>query len=163
MNQSQVCTSTSRIYVQSGVYDEFIKLFQQIMKEEIVVGNPSAEGTYHGPQVSKAQHDKVLEYIEIGKKEGAKLVAGGSRKGTEGYFVEPTLFIDVQKDMRIINEGTPAESGVLSVTDSSQRSLVLYAALQSLRPKRKSSLWPMTLNTVSLPQCTLKTSGPLTG
>lgn len=106
MNQSQVCTSTSRIYVQSGVYDKFVSLFQDIIKNEVVVGKPSGEDTYHGPQVSKAQHEKVLEYIQIGKDEGAKLVAGGSRQGTEGYFIEPTLFIDVQKDMRIINEGT---------------------------------------------------------
>ncbi|KAK4684941.1 aldehyde dehydrogenase (NAD+), partial [Tremellales sp. Uapishka_1] len=102
MNQSQVCTSTSRIYVQDQIYDRFIELFLEATKKDVILGN--AEDSYHGPLVSKAQEEKVLEYIELGKKEGAKLVCGGVRQSGKGYYVEPTVFVDVGKDMRIINE-----------------------------------------------------------
>ena len=68
------------------------------------VGDPFAPDSEQGPQVDKAQFDKVLSYIKCGKEEGAKLVVGGDRVGKKGYFVQPTIFTDVTKEMKIWNE-----------------------------------------------------------
>lgn len=89
-----MCTSTSRIYVQDSIYDKFVEAFVAETKTASKVGAPFAEGTFQGPQVSKAQYDNVLKFIDIGKSEGAKVALGGAKKGTEGYFVEPTVFTE---------------------------------------------------------------------
>lgn len=95
-NQGQVCSSTSRIYVQDGIYDEFVRQFVQVTREHHRGGDPFAGETWQGPQVSEAQYDKVMSYIEEGKQSGARLVYGGKRQqGEKGYFIEPTVFADV--------------------------------------------------------------------
>lgn len=95
-NQGQVCISTSRIYVQEGVYDEFVGKFVDVTREHHRVGDPFSKDTWQGPQVSRAQYEKVLGYIEEGKRGGARLVYGGSKQqGEKGYFIEPTVFADV--------------------------------------------------------------------
>ena len=71
------------------------------MAAKIRLGNSLSDTTDQGPLVSKDQLDRVLSYIEIGKKEGARLVTGGKRWGTKGWFVEPTVFADVKDDMTI--------------------------------------------------------------
>jgi aldehyde dehydrogenase (NAD+) len=76
-NQGQVCTATSRILVQEGVYDEFVKQFKEHVKQTSVVGDPFKDDTFQGPQVTKTQFERVLSYIESGKSEGATLIAGG--------------------------------------------------------------------------------------
>lgn len=107
-NQGQICTATSRILVQDEVYDDFIKRFLETVSTTSKVGHQWAEDTYQGPQVSKAQYDKVLGYIEIGKNEGAKVATGGHAlsigdKG-KGYFIAPTVFTEVNPSMRIYQE-----------------------------------------------------------
>ncbi|KAH8173718.1 aldehyde dehydrogenase family protein [Sarocladium implicatum] len=103
-NQGQVCISTSRIYVQEGVYDEFVERFVQVTKEHHRLGCPFDKDTWQGPQVSKAQYDSVLSYIEEGKNSGARLVYGGAKHGDEGYFIQPTVFADATDDMKIVKE-----------------------------------------------------------
>ncbi|WP_411022918.1 aldehyde dehydrogenase family protein, partial [Salmonella sp. s51228] len=68
------------------------------------VGDPFMKETTQGPQVDQEQFDKILDLVESGKKEGAKLETGGSRHGNVGYFVQPTIFSDVKDDMRIAKE-----------------------------------------------------------
>ncbi|KAF6841072.1 putative aldehyde dehydrogenase [Colletotrichum musicola] len=106
-NQGQVCTSTSRILVQEEVYEEYVARFKQICIEQ-KVGNPFDDDTFQGPQITKAQYDKVLGYIQAGKDEGARLVTGGvpfkNVGGGKGFFIEPTVFADVKQDMRIFQE-----------------------------------------------------------
>ena len=68
------------------------------------VGNPFSPDTKQGPQVDKAQFEKVLDYIKYGKEQGANLVAGGDRVGKQGYFVQPTIFTEVTNEMKIWNE-----------------------------------------------------------
>ncbi|CAO3691190.1 unnamed protein product [Umbelopsis ramanniana] len=68
------------------------------------IGNPTEDSTFHGPQVSKTQYDRIMEYIESGKKEGATVTLGGERWGNEGYYIQPTIFTDVTEDMRIMKE-----------------------------------------------------------
>src|SRR6202042_962084 len=68
------------------------------------VGDPFDAATEQGPQVDQAQFDKVLGYIDSGKREGASMLCGGGRWGDRGYFVEPTVFADVQDHMKIAEE-----------------------------------------------------------
>ena len=68
------------------------------------VGDPLDPNTEQGPQIDSTQFEKVMSYIDIGKCEGAELLAGGKRHGDQGYFVEPTVFADVKDDMRIARE-----------------------------------------------------------
>jgi aldehyde dehydrogenase (NAD(P)+) len=94
-NSGQVCTSTSRIYVHERIYDDFLNAFVQFNEQNSKVGAPFDEGTTHGPQVSKAQYDKVISYMEKGQSEGAKVVTGGAKVERNGYFIQPTVFVDV--------------------------------------------------------------------
>lgn len=102
-NMGQSCNAGSRILVQDSVYDEFLELFTAAAKA-FKVGDVQDSETFQGPQVSKVQFDKILGYIEQGKKEGAKLVTGGTRFGDKGYFVTPTVFADVDMGMKIGQE-----------------------------------------------------------
>ncbi|KAI8333635.1 aldehyde dehydrogenase domain-containing protein [Chlamydoabsidia padenii] len=102
-NHGQSCNAGSRILVHEDVMDKFLELFVAETKK-IKVGDPFDPETFQGPQISKGQFDKILNYIEIGKKEGAKLIHGGKRIGDKGYFIEPTIFINCTNDMRIMRE-----------------------------------------------------------
>ncbi|MGC2560185.1 MAG: aldehyde dehydrogenase family protein [Terriglobales bacterium] len=103
----QCCTATSRIIVQKGVYREFIDKFVARAKK-IKVGNGLDETVEMGPAVNENQLNTDLKYIEIGRNEDAKLVLGGNRldKGEyqHGWFIEPTVFTDVDPKMRIAQE-----------------------------------------------------------
>jgi aldehyde dehydrogenase (NAD(P)+) len=108
-NQGQICTATSRILVQDSVYDSFITAFKKHVQEVSVVGDPFAETTFQGPQVTKSQYDSVLRYIKAGKDEGATLVSGGEAftKGPtsgKGFFITPAIFTDVKPAMKIYRE-----------------------------------------------------------
>ncbi|UZP35035.1 hypothetical protein NXS19_002851 [Fusarium pseudograminearum] len=106
-NQGQVCTATSRILVQEGIYDKFMAAFGAQVKNISKVGDPFEESTFQGPQVTKAQYERILSFVDVGKKEGAKLALGGQpfKVGDgKGYFVEPTVFTDVTPKMRVFQE-----------------------------------------------------------
>lgn len=107
-NQGQVCTATSRILVHENIYDEVVKRFVEYTLATSKIGDPFEDSTFQGPQVSKAQYDRVLSYIKSGHDEGAKLVTGGipfqGLPNNRGYFIEPTVFTDVKCDMRIYRE-----------------------------------------------------------
>jgi betaine-aldehyde dehydrogenase len=105
--QGQSCSSTSRVLVHKSLKDDFVKHLIEKAKK-IPVGLPWIETNEIGPIVSKRQFDKVMEYIETGKKEGAKLVLGGDNpKDPElknGFFINPTIFTDVKPNMTIAKE-----------------------------------------------------------
>jgi betaine-aldehyde dehydrogenase len=105
--QGQSCSSTSRVLVHKNLKDEFVKHLINKAKA-IPVGLPWIEKNEIGPIVSKRQFDKVMEYIASGKKEGAKLVLGGDNPTDpelkNGFFVNPTIFIDVKPEMKIAKE-----------------------------------------------------------
>ena len=102
-NQGQCCCAGSRLFVEDEIHDEFVERLQEKNKER-KVGDPFDPETEQGPQVDQAQFDKILQYVEYGKEDGAKLVNGGKRHGSEGYFIEPTMFTNVTDDMRIARE-----------------------------------------------------------
>ena len=104
-NQGQVCCAGSRLFVEKKVQDEFMsKLLDRVSKMK--QGHGLDEKTHIGPQVSKEQQERCFNYIDIAKKEGAKLACGGERPADleKGYFVQPTIFTDVKNDMRIAQE-----------------------------------------------------------
>ncbi|MFC4597335.1 aldehyde dehydrogenase family protein [Cohnella hongkongensis] len=106
-NSGQVCAAGSRLLLEETIYDKFINRLAERTKS-IVVGDGMAEGTEMGPLISEAHLNKVLNYVEIGKAEGATLLCGGARltgdKYAGGYFMEPTIFTDATSDMRIVKE-----------------------------------------------------------
>jgi len=103
----QSCGSTSRLFLHEAIYDEVLEGLLQGIKQ-FKPGLPTEMDTTMGAIVSRAQLDKVLSYIEIGKQEGARLAYGGSIPRnpalSRGFFVEPTVFTGVNMDMRIANE-----------------------------------------------------------
>jgi len=102
-NQGQCCCAGSRLFVEEKAYDEFVERSAARARKR-TVGDPFDSGTEQGPQVDQAQFDKVMGYIDSGKRQGAKLVCGGNRVGDRGYFIEPTVFADVQDNMTIAQE-----------------------------------------------------------
>ncbi|CDH51792.1 aldehyde dehydrogenase [Lichtheimia corymbifera JMRC:FSU:9682] len=103
MNAGQICTAGSRIFVQEKIYDKFLEKFTHLASSH-KVGDAFEEGSFQGPQISQRQFDRVMEYIDIGKKEGATLHKGGKRIGDVGYFIEPTIFTDCKPEHRILRE-----------------------------------------------------------
>ncbi len=106
-NSGQVCSAGSRMIVEESIYDDFVAKMAERAKK-IRVGPGLEEDTEMGPLVSEPQMKRVLEYIEIGKKEGAKLITGGERlKGDKygnGFYISPTIFSNVKPSMRIVQE-----------------------------------------------------------
>jgi len=102
-NQGQCCCAGSRAFVEEKAYDEFVERSVARAKKR-TVGNPFDPTTEQGPQVDDVQFDKVMSYIEAGKKDGASLMCGGARAGDRGYFIEPTVFANVKDDMKIAKE-----------------------------------------------------------
>lgn len=103
MNKGEICAAGSRIYVQEGIYDEFVKKIAEKAKSW-VVGDPFNPNVHQGPQVDKEQFEKVLNYIDLGKREGATLLTGGKTCGEKGYYIEPTIFTDVKEEMKIYQD-----------------------------------------------------------
>ncbi|CAL8476821.1 aldehyde dehydrogenase family protein [Caballeronia sp. S22] len=102
-NAGQVCSAGSRILAQRAVYDEVVERLAQRART-IKLGDPSSRETNMGPLISAKQMKSVLDYVDVGKEEGASLVTGGRRSGERGFFVEPTVFANVEHEMRISQE-----------------------------------------------------------
>src|ERR1700733_1470681 len=102
-NSGQVCSAGSRILVHESVHDAVVERLVARAKS-MRLGNPMDPSTSMGPLVSSGQMHRVLDYIDIGKRQGASLAAGGERVGEAGYFVAPTVFTDVEHSMRISQE-----------------------------------------------------------
>jgi retinal dehydrogenase len=102
-NMGQVCCAGSRTYVHESIYEEFVRRSAERAARR-TTGNPFDATNENGPQIDDVQLAKILELIESGKTEGARLLCGGKRIGDKGYFVEPTVFADVTPKMRIAKE-----------------------------------------------------------
>ncbi|KAK8930715.1 Aldehyde dehydrogenase family 2 member C4 [Platanthera zijinensis] len=102
-NKGEFCVAGSRIYVHENIYDEFLKKSVEMAKNT-VIGDPFDPRVQQGPQTDKKQFEKILRYIECGKNEGATLVTGGKTYGSKGYYIEPTIFTDVQENMKIAQD-----------------------------------------------------------
>ncbi|HZW94196.1 MAG TPA: aldehyde dehydrogenase family protein [Candidatus Eremiobacteraceae bacterium] len=102
-NQGQVCTAGSRLFVHQSIFDRVVEgLAGETKKLKVGPGiNPSNN---MGPLVSEEQLNRVCGYLDFGRKEGAKTVVGGKRIGDAGYFVEPTVLVDVKPEMKVVRE-----------------------------------------------------------
>ena len=101
----QRCTASSRLIVTEGIHDRFVQALTERM-QSLVIGDAQRPGTHIGPAVDATQLEQDLRYVDIGRREGARLVAGGEAltRDAPGYYVAPTLFTEVRNDMRIARE-----------------------------------------------------------
>jgi len=165
-NQGQVCCAGSRVFVQEGIYDKFITALKEKF-ESIKVGLPWETGVQMGAQINEKQLKDILKYVEIGTKEGAKLVTGG-RKITEngldkGAFLEPTLLADANNAMCIAQEEIfgpvatvikfKSEEEVIALANQSDYGLGgavfsqnINTALRVARKVRTGRMWVNTYN-----------------
>jgi phenylacetaldehyde dehydrogenase len=102
-NAGQVCAAGSRLYVHRKIFDKVVEGVGNAA-EGIKLGPGLDPATQMGPLVSREQQDRVMEYIESGRKEGASIVAGGEAPRHEGYYVKPTVIADVKRTMRVVQE-----------------------------------------------------------
>jgi phenylacetaldehyde dehydrogenase len=102
-NQGQVCCAGSRLFVERSVFDEVLDTVADQAKK-IRVGPGLDPQTQMGPLVSEEQLARVTGYMDIGREEGARALAGGNRIGERGYFVEPTVLVDTTDDMKVVRE-----------------------------------------------------------
>ncbi|KAL3532433.1 hypothetical protein ACH5RR_005954 [Cinchona calisaya] len=102
-NKGEICVAGSRVFLQEGIYDKFLLKLREKVKDW-VVGDPFDPTSHQGPQADKKQFEKILSHIEHGKNEGATLFHGGKPCDGKGYYIEPTIFIDVTDDMTIAKE-----------------------------------------------------------
>lgn len=102
-NHGQVCVAGSRLYAHRSVFDKLVESVSESARSFNL--GPSLSGdTTMGPLVSAEQRDRVMQYIESGRSDGATLTAGGEAPSQQGYFVEPTVLVDVKPDMRVVRE-----------------------------------------------------------
>ena len=102
-NHGQCCCAGSRLYVQKGIFDQVVEGVAAYAKA-IKLGPGLDPTTEMGPMVSETQRNRVCGYLEAGKQEGARAVAGGKAREGAGYFIEPTVFVDTRPHMKIIQE-----------------------------------------------------------
>ena len=106
--QGEICTNVTRVFVQKSVYPKFIEKLIERTSQNIVVGDPLDPETNFGALISAKHRDLVQSYIDIGIKEGAKLLHGGKslkpKNAPDGYFITPTIFGDCTDDMTICRE-----------------------------------------------------------
>ena len=103
LNQGQCCCAGSRLFVEESIHEEFVGRIVERAKTR-PLGDPFSEDTVQGPQIDQTQFDKIMDYIDRGQSQGAKLLAGGERHGDRGYFVQPTVFDQVSDDMDIARD-----------------------------------------------------------
>ncbi|WP_281556759.1 betaine-aldehyde dehydrogenase [Thalassomonas sp. RHCl1] len=106
--QGEICTNGTRVFVQKAIYPAFMEKLLKRTRENIIAGDPMMAETNFGALINKGHQQKVLDYINIGIKEGATLACGGKALSPEnspnGYFVAPTIFTDCHDDMTICRE-----------------------------------------------------------
>lgn len=102
-NKGENCIAAGRLFVEESIHDEYIRRVVEEIKK-MKIGDPLDRSTDHGPQNHKAHLDKLVDYCKVGLKEGATLICGGRQVDRPGYFMEPTLFTDVEDHMFIAIE-----------------------------------------------------------
>ncbi|MEU4319850.1 aldehyde dehydrogenase [Nocardia fluminea] len=125
LNQGEVCTCPSRALIASSIYDEFMARCIERTKA-IISGNPLDEATMIGAQASNDQFEKILSYIDIGKKEGAEVLTGGAVRSVDGladgFYIEPTIFKG-SNDMRVFQEEIFGPVVAVTTFDSTEEAL----------------------------------------
>jgi acyl-CoA reductase-like NAD-dependent aldehyde dehydrogenase len=102
-NHGQCCVAGTRLYVEDTIFDDFTQAVADAASQ-VKIGPGMDPATQLGPMVSQEQFDRVSRYLAEGLADGARALTGGKRWGTEGYFIEPTVFVDVQPDFSVVRE-----------------------------------------------------------
>ncbi|XP_077449987.1 mitochondrial 10-formyltetrahydrofolate dehydrogenase isoform X2 [Stigmatopora argus] len=126
-NKGENCIAAGRLFVEESIHDEFISRVVEELKK-MKIGDPLDRSTDHGPQNHKAHLDKLLEYCDVGVKEGATLVYGGKQVDRAGFFMEPTVFTDVEDHMFIAKEESFGPVMVVSKFNDGEVDAVLQRA-----------------------------------
>ncbi|KAJ5113273.1 hypothetical protein N7456_001807 [Penicillium angulare] len=127
-NQGQICTATSRIFVHRDILPSFLAEFKKAV-EAVSIGDQWDTATFQGPQVTRAQYERILSYFEIAKSEGATLLTGGAAhiptkaENKNGYFVQPTVYTDVKDSMRIVREEVFGPVAVILPFDTEEEAI----------------------------------------
>lgn len=103
-NQGQTCSALTRLLVPEEELENTKKEALEYYKEKVVIGDPTDPNTVVGPLVSEKQQERVLDYIQSGVEEGAEILIGGNKIDGKGFYVEPTIFVNVKNDMKIAQE-----------------------------------------------------------
>lgn len=125
VNKGEMCSAGSRILVDAAIEEKFVERFRQRVGERMLIGDPLDPKTTMGPQVSHSHQGKILEYVEVGAKEGARLVLGGRAPAgfDKGAYVEPTLFTGVHNGMRVAREEIFGPVGVVIPFDTIEQAI----------------------------------------
>jgi betaine-aldehyde dehydrogenase len=123
-NQGEVCAAGTRILVQRPLYDQVVEALGAAARAQ-VLGDPFDGATTMGPLINRTQQEKVLDYIESGKSQGARVVAGGSAGEGDGFFVQPTIFADVDNSMRIAQEEILGPVGAVIPFDTEEEAIAI--------------------------------------
>jgi betaine-aldehyde dehydrogenase len=123
-NAGQDCCARSRIIVERSIAGRFVEALRAAT-EALVVGEPLDTATQMGPLVSAGQRETVESYLEIGKKEGAKLICGGNRPEREGYFLRPAVFTQARPRMRVVDEEIFGPVVVVLTFDTEEEAVTL--------------------------------------
>ncbi|KAG1750725.1 putative 1-pyrroline-5-carboxylate dehydrogenase [Suillus lakei] len=130
INQGEICVAGSRIYVQAGIYNDFLHKFTE-SAQCLSLGDPFSPGTFQGPQISERQFERVMDYIKSGQAEGATLHFGGKRHGTEGYFIQPTIFTDCTPNMKIVQEEIFGPVAAIMKFSAEEGSLIFHVPVNN--------------------------------
>ncbi|XP_046406123.1 cytosolic 10-formyltetrahydrofolate dehydrogenase [Ischnura elegans] len=126
-NKGENCIAAGRIFVESSIHDEFVKRVVE-RTGKMVIGDPFDRGTHHGPQNHAAHMKTLLKYCDIGVKEGAQLVCGGVRVDRPGFFMEPTVFTNVEDYMTVAQEESFGPIMLISKFNSSDTDSMIRRA-----------------------------------
>jgi acyl-CoA reductase-like NAD-dependent aldehyde dehydrogenase len=123
-NQGEVCAAGTRVLVHRSIYDQVVQALAGAAQAQ-VLGDPFDPKTTIGAMVSAKQQERVLSYIEAGRQEGARIVAGGERGAGAGFFVQPTIFADVDNSMRIAQEEIFGPVGTVIAFDTEEEAVAM--------------------------------------
>lgn len=146
-NSGQICFAGTRVFVQRKIQDEFVERLSAYTRT-LKVGDPLAPDTQLGPLISQRQLDRVMSFMDVGQREGARLAAGGKRLVgdlADGYFLEPTVFNDVSNTMTIAREEIFGPVASVIPFDTVEDALALANATPY---GLASGVWTTNVNTV---------------
>jgi betaine-aldehyde dehydrogenase len=125
-NNGQACAALTRVLAPRNRYNEIVEAFREVVNG-LIVGDPHDPSTQVGPLIAARQRDRVESYIRSGLEQGARIAIGGKRPGqlTRGWFVEPTVFYDVNNQMRIAREEIFGPVGVIIPYDSEEEAIAI--------------------------------------
>ncbi len=123
-NQGQVCAAGTRVLVQRAIFNQVADALRGAA-EQVKVGDPMEEGVTMGAIAKRSQFDRVCQYIESGRQEGAEMIAGGKLETARGLFIKPTLFVNANNDMRIARDEIFGPVGTLLAFDTEQEALAM--------------------------------------